>query len=84
MFAAGSFQILLALLEAGRLPGFDDSSREGEVVIGQSQTLINFDDPSEPPADGASSQRMIEGKEGRGGIVKVPLIAGAEIAGELS
>jgi hypothetical protein len=77
---ASFFQVLLALFKAGGLPRFDDSSSQCEVAIGQSQALIDFDDSSKSSANGTGTQGMIKGEESGGRIMKVPFIAGAEIA----
>ena len=80
MFAAGFFEILLALFEAGRLPWFYDAPGDSEGAVGESQRFINFDDSTKSAASWASTQGMIERKEGGRGLVKITLIAWAVVA----
>ena len=79
-FAAGFFEVLLALFEAGGLPRFDDAASDGEGAIGQGEGFIDFDDPTEATASGAGAERVVEGEEGRGRGVEVTLIPGAVVS----
>ena len=80
MFAAGFFEILLALFEAGRLPRFYDAPGDSEGAVWESQRFINFDDSTKSAASWASAEGMIERKEGGRGLVEITLIAWAVVA----
>ena len=80
MFATGFFEILLALFEAGCLPGFYDAPGDSEGAVGKSQRFINFDDSTESAASGAGAEGMIEREEGGRGLVEITLIARAVVA----
>jgi hypothetical protein len=62
VFVAGFFEVLLAFLKAGGLPGFDGAAGQCEVAIRECEGLVDFNNPSETAASGAGSERMIEGK----------------------
>jgi hypothetical protein len=80
MFAAGFFEILLALFEAGRLPRFYDAPSDSQGAVGESQRFINFDDSTKSAASWASAEGMIEREEGGRRLVKITLIARAVVA----
>ena len=80
IFAAGFFEILLALFEAGRLPRFYDAPGDSKSAVGESQRFINFDDSTESAASWAGAEGMIEREEGGRGLVEITLIAWAVVA----
>ena len=80
MAAAGFFQVPLALLKALRLPRFHHPAGDGERAIRQGQLVINFHHPAKSAAEGAGTDRMVKGKEGRGGLVELPLVPGAVVS----
>lgn len=79
-FAAGFFEVLLALLEAGGLPRFDDAAGDGEGAIGQGEGFVDFDDSTEATASGTGTEWVVEREEGRSWGVKVTLITGAVVS----
>ena len=79
LFATGFFEVLLAFLKAGGLPGFDGTAGQREAAIRKGKRLVDFNDSSETAAGGAGSEGMVEGKKGRGGFVKIPFVSGAVV-----
>jgi len=58
--AAGFFERLLALFVGVGLPRFDDASCDGELAIGESEGLIDFDNATKAAAGGAGAEGMVE------------------------
>ena len=53
-------QIVLALLPRGSLHGLDSARTQGELFVGNHQTIIHANDPTKPPARGASAIGRVE------------------------
>ena len=78
--AAGFFEGLLALFVGVGLPRFNHASCDGELAVGESEGLIDFDNTTEAAAGGAGAEGMVEGEEGGDGSMEIALIAWAEVA----
>ena len=78
--AAGFFEGLLALFVGVGLPRFNHASCDGELAVGESEGLIDFDNATEAAAGGAGAEGMVEGEEGWDGFMEISLIAWAEVA----
>jgi len=57
----------------------ESQSSWGKGAIRQGQLVIDFDDPAKPAAEGAGPHGVVEGKEGRGWLVELPLVPGAVV-----
>src|SRR5690606_13650053 len=55
-----ALEVVLAFLEARRLPGLDRALREAQGFVGNDQAEIDPDDAAEAPAGVAGAERRIE------------------------
>ena len=62
------------------MPRFDHASCDGELAVGESEGLIDFDNSTEAAAGGAGAEWVIKGEEGWDGFMEIALIAWAEVA----